>query len=553
MQLTNADSVIAHGTVPEYFVYHGWMEVKDIPRNVTHVRIHSSARAIKENAFYERWQLMVVILNEELEEIGEMAFHECISLERILIPNAVKTIKLGAFGCCSSLTTVTLGEGLEEIGEQAFCDCQLLHSIIIPDAVKTIKMLAFGHCSGSATVTLGNGLEEIGMKAFVRCPSLHEIIYGDRRKYYVYMNDDDGDVQEYFVYYGQAFLIPRDVTHVRFHSSVKAIWDSKYIHNALFQCSQLVTVILNDGLEEIGRSEFYLCTLLQRIIIPNTVKTIKKWAFEQCSGLMSVTLGNGLQEIGDGAFSGCTSLQEIVIPNAVKAIPKYLFLHCSGLITVTLRDGIEEIRKEAFKECTSLQRIVIPPAVKDVDDSAFKNCSSLTNVAFSDEIEDFVSCEAMRDWWNGGVHERSLSTYGFFVRCNIPDRLGCVQVRSWQANIFNMLRRIPSVHPKGMNSYNHSIDSRFSVYEIFKNTPALLELALWKSKINEQYCQSDFPLTTKMKMQCRNDSVAMVNIIVPNVMSFLTDSDDSNMVVDDYGDEDYGDEDWHSEDEYLDY
>jgi hypothetical protein len=56
-----------------------------------------------------------------------------------------------------------------------------------------------------------------------------------------------------------------------------------------------------------------------------------------------------------------------------------------------------------------------------------------------------------------------------------------------------------------------------------------------------------------MKMQCRNDSVAMVNIIVPNVMSFLTDSDDSNMVVDDYGDEDYGDEDWHSVDEYLDY
>ena len=46
-----------------------------------------------------------------------------------------------------------------------------------------------------------------------------------------------------------------------------------------------------------------------------------------------------------------------------------------------------------------------------------------------------------------------------------------------------------------------------------------------------------------MKMQCRTDSITMVNVIVTNVMSFVTDTNDSNCVVDGWGDEDADDED----------
>ncbi len=62
-----------------------------------------------------------------------------------------------------------------------------------------------------------------------------------------------------------------------------------------------------------------------------------------------------------------------------------------------------------------------------------------------------------------------------------------------------------------------------SVYEHLKDVPALLELAIWKSKITEQY---DFDLLNHiMKMQCRTDSITMANIIVRNVLPFLTDGD----------------------------
>ena len=55
MQLPDAASAIALGEGQQqdyYFVYHEWMDSRggDILRDVTHVRIHSSIRAIKDDA-----------------------------------------------------------------------------------------------------------------------------------------------------------------------------------------------------------------------------------------------------------------------------------------------------------------------------------------------------------------------------------------------------------------------------------------------------------------------------------------------------------------------
>jgi hypothetical protein len=125
------------------------------------------------------------------------------------------------------------------------------------------------------------------------------------------------------------------------------------------------------------------------------------------------------------------------------------------------------------------------------------------------------------------------STYCFLVQCSIPERLGHVQVQSWRVNIYDMLRRIPTIRPKGMKSFFITINSQLSFYEDLKGSLALLELAIWKSKITEQFGRSNIFLTTEMKMRCRTESFTMINIIVPNVMYFLTDANDSNNVVDD--------------------
>jgi hypothetical protein len=85
------------------------------------------------------------------------------------------------------------------------------------------------------------------------------------------------NLEGYFVYHGREDeIVPRDVIRVRVHPSVKVIRQSAFEYQY-----QLTTVILNDGLEEIGKYAFEECSSLQRIDVPPTVKSIKKGAFSR--------------------------------------------------------------------------------------------------------------------------------------------------------------------------------------------------------------------------------------------------------------------------------
>jgi hypothetical protein len=213
---------------------------------------------------------------------------------------------------------------------------------------------------------------------------------------------------------------------------------------------------------------------------------------------------------------------------------------------ITFGDGLEEIGEEAFYKCTAVEGVVIPRTVKEIHQKAFSRCSRLTNVEFCAEIEAFVSCEAMRDWWNQGVHYQCLGTYTFLRKHDIPNRVGLLRVQSWQNNIYETLRCIPTTNPNGMKALFHSIESRLSLYESLKDSPALLELAIWKSKITEQHGQRNVHVLSNMqkkrrtdtvsRTQCRTDSLATVMIIVPLVFSYLTDDSGGNNIVGDNDD-----------------
>ncbi len=172
------------------------------------------------------------------------------------------------------------------------------------------------------------------------------------------------DMQEYFVHYAQEDeIILEDVIHLRVYLSIKMIE-----YQAFWCCRELVTVILNDGLEEIGAMSFYECQSLQCIVIPNAVKAIEYDALNGCCELMTVTLSNGLEKNGMRAFERCRLLQFIVIPSTVKVIDDREFMCCKQLATVTLSNGLEEIGLWAFNRCRLLECIVIPNFAKVIKD-----------------------------------------------------------------------------------------------------------------------------------------------------------------------------------------
>ena len=114
----------------------------------------------------------------------------------------------------------------------------------------------------------------------------------------------------------------------------------------------------------------------------------------------------------------------------------------------------------------------------------------------------------------------------------------------WRSDIHDRLWCIPSISPEGLDSHFRCIDSKLSVYDELKDAPALLELAIWKSKIDER---TDGIID--MKMECRIDSLSMVVIIVPYVLSFVTDDSEVDDVVDGDDDDDSDGSDWDNDDD----
>ena len=99
-------------------------------------------------------------------------------------------------------------------------------------------------------------------------------------------------------------------------------------------CDKLTNIIIPDSVTSIDRTAFQLCTNLTSITIPDSVTSIDNYAFYDCTGLINVTIGNSITDINIGAFDGCVSLTDIylspIIPPAlgsISAIPTTTTIH----------------------------------------------------------------------------------------------------------------------------------------------------------------------------------------------------------------------------------
>lgn len=164
----------------------------------------------------------------------------------------------------------------------------------------------------------------------------------------------------------------------------------------------------SEGLEYKGGRDYYnvsigTCTDTE-LIISGTYKglpvIIGREAFENCTSITSVVIENGMTEIGFGAFSGCSSLTNIEIPDSVTFIEQSAFKNCTSLKSVTLGTGITQISGDTFSNCTSLVSIDIPNNITAIYSDAFSNCTSLTKITIPDSVtyigdDAFIECTSL--------------------------------------------------------------------------------------------------------------------------------------------------------------
>ena len=307
-------------------------------------------------------------------------------------------------------------------------------------------------------------------------------------------NDVSSD-EGVFEYTGEGCVVPKNVTIVRFHSSVVVEVDSE----AFRCCKQLSEVVFSDGLQKIGDYAFYNCTSLSSIVLPSTVTEIDSRAFRGCSNLMEVQLNEGLEKIGWNAFPGC-SLSTITFPSTVTEVGSNAFISCSNLREVIMHGVPRKIGKEAFSNCPLLGRFTFP--------TISTRLNTLIQTGYWEEINNRVDTAR-------GVVERSGGD--FFVSAQTMGG-----GRNWNAVRRDLDRIIRLI----------------SYYELKEGT-SIFELALWKFKLDQVDKANPIP-----RKKCRMDVPGPVKDIilqylqheclrpVPDVLSSSESDDDESSVFD---------------------
>lgn len=207
---------------------------------LTRIVLPDGLKKIGDESFYQCNHMTEINIPESVVDVGEDAFTFCVKLKEITLPDNITSIPRCMFNCCWELESVRLGDKVKSIGEYAFSECYLLESIRIPDTIESVSENAFGNC---------HRLREIDCK------------YSTADKRALIMNN----VLLAFAPYGvKQLVIPSGVTRVG--------------EMACVNCKELESVIIPEGVQQIGMHAFNGCNL-SSLRLPSTLKYIENFMF----------------------------------------------------------------------------------------------------------------------------------------------------------------------------------------------------------------------------------------------------------------------------------
>lgn len=210
----------------------------------------------------------------------------CTSLTSITIPSTVTRIDANAFYGCKNLTSITISDSANGIHAQAFDNTGYYNNT----ANWSDNVLYIGNhviqakTSISYDCTIKSGTRAIAEKAFYNCSKMKNIILPDS---ITYMGTD--------AFYGCSGLDNLYISDV-------AAWCNINFVNKFSNPSYYAQNLLLNG------------SIVKELVIPDTVTSIKEYAFIQSSGLTSVVVPDSVTSIGRGAFRGCNKLESISLP-----------------------------------------------------------------------------------------------------------------------------------------------------------------------------------------------------------------------------------------------
>ncbi len=192
---------------------------------------------------------------------------------------------------------------------------------------------------------------------------------------------------------------------------------------------EIKKVIIPEGVEEIQKYAFYNCPELEEVVLPSTVKYIREFAFAGDRKLVKIgeSDGNGnavegkLNKeaivIGAQAFRKCEKLEKIDLDN-VYAIGELAFEGCKSLKTVNLKN-LRNTGNSVFQACENLTEVKMNEDGHTKLSMAMFANSGLKSVTIYERTEIPAYCFANCYYLTDVKIEKSLLNVGVgaFSRC----------------------------------------------------------------------------------------------------------------------------------------
>lgn len=210
----------------------------------------------------------------------------------------------------------------------------------------------------------------------------------------------------------------------------------------------IVSVVITDGITNIGAMAFSGCTGITSVIISNTVESIGLRAFYQCSSLETIELPDSVTEIGRGAFAYCDNLKEVVLSDNITEIQESTFYYCYKLQSITMPDSVTSIGREAFYSCLNLSTITIPKNVVTIEYGAFADCISLTSITIPKNVSTigenvFIGCSSLKSIKVNSNNAAYCSDDGVLYNKDKTELICCPQKKSGTYVIPDSVTTIP--------------------------------------------------------------------------------------------------------------
>ncbi len=398
-----------------------------------------------ENSLYVNGEKVTnLVIPEGVTTIKPYAFGGTETFTSVTIPASVTNIGTGAFSWCEGLTAVHISDlaawcniDFEYFSanplycaKNLYFNNELVTDLVIPEGVTTIKANAFYSCTSLKSVKVPTSVTAIENDAFRNCYNIGTVYnesslniqpgsseYGNIALYAseVKSGSAEGDfvfesingINTLTGYTGSdaVLVLPENykggnyvigayvfkgnttITSVVIPAGVTAIG-----YQAFYECSNLASVTLNEGLDSIAKAAFSYSSL-QEVTIPSTLKRIEELTFAGCDSLQSVTFNEGLETIGGWAFEMCTKLQSITFPSTLDSIGYEAFFNCETLTEATFNEGLEYIDQNAFLYCYDLRSAEFPKGLKYIGPLAFAFCYALSSeIVIPESVEYIGTC-----------------------------------------------------------------------------------------------------------------------------------------------------------------